>query len=174
MREHVFALWITGLPASGKSVITASLVEKLNRRTVFPAVLESDRMRRILTPDATYDEPERDRFYKQLVDIGDVLLRSGVPVIFDATGNRRAYRERARSSFSRFVEVYVNSPLQVCESRDPKGIYAAARAGTSKTVPGVQSLYEPPVRPEIVVDGTQPPGSNAELILDLLAALRYI
>ena len=169
-----FAIWITGLPASGKSTIVAALVKKLEMRKIFPLVLESDRMRRILTPDATYDEDERDRFYLQLAGIGEVAYRSGVPVIFDATGNRRAYRDRARTTINRFVEVYVHSPLDVCMSRDPKGIYAAARAGSSVTVPGIQSLYEPPDRPELVLDGTKPPEFNAERILELLETFRYV
>jgi len=174
MTGKPFALWVTGLPASGKSTITAALVGNLNRRNVFPVVLESDRMRKILTPEPTYGKEERDLFYRQLVALGETIFRSGVPVIFDATANRRIYRDNARTALGSLVEIYVNSPLNVCRARDPKGIYAAAAAGTAAAVPGVQSTYEPPERPDLVVDGMEPPERNAEQILGLLKTLGYV
>ncbi|MDH4163094.1 MAG: adenylyl-sulfate kinase [Nitrospirota bacterium] len=174
MSTHAFAIWVTGLPASGKSTIAAALIRKLNSRNIFPLVLESDRMRRILTPAATYSDDERDRFYGQLADIGAAAVNDGVPVIFDATANRKSYRDHARSAISRFVEVYVNSPLALCMARDPKGIYADARTGRSATVPGIQSQYEPPDHPEIVLDGVQPPELNADRIIELLESLGYV
>ncbi len=169
-----FAIWITGLPASGKSTITKALVARLRIRNVFPVVLESDRMRQILTPEASYREDERDRFYRQLVDIGEIIFRSGVPIIFDATANRKSYRERARTSYGNFVEVYVNSPLELCQARDPKGLYAAALAGTAATIPGTQTPYEPPASPELVVDGTQSPDQSGNQIIEVLQALHYL
>jgi len=174
MTRRPFALWITGLPASGKSTITAAVVEILNKRDLFPVVLESDRMRKILTPEPTYGNEERDRFYHQLTAIGEMIFRSGVPVIFDATANKRIYRDRARVALGRFAEVYVNSPLDICRARDPKGIYAAAKTGEAAAVPGVQATYEPPDKPELVVDGTRLPELNAEQVLGLLETLRYV
>lgn len=99
-----FGIWITGLPASGKSSITRELVRKLALRGVTAVVLESDEMRKILTPGPTYSPDERDRFYRMLVQIGELLARSGVNVIFDATGNKRAYRDHARSLIAKFAE----------------------------------------------------------------------
>lgn len=174
MTGRAFAIWITGLPASGKSTITAALVEMLHNRGIYPLVLESDRMRKILTPEATYSDDERDRFYSQLAAIGAVAAAEGIPVLFDATGNRKLYRDRARAAIDRFVEIFVNSPLDVCVSRDPKGIYAAGRAGSSLSVPGIQSLYEPPVQPELILDGTMSPEINADRILNLLETLSYV
>lgn len=174
MRTPAFAIWLTGLPASGKSTITRTLVAKLHGCNVFPVVLESDHMRRILTPEPTYHDDERQRFYAQLVAIGDTIYRSDVPVIFDATGNRRIYRERARKQLDRFVEIYVNSPLDICKSRDPKGIYAAALSGAASTVPGVQTAYEPPESPELAIDGRTSPDVNAELILECLRTFHYL
>lgn len=146
-------MWITGLPASGKSTVAAAVVRELAARGVAVAVLESDALRRVFTPHPRYSDEERDVFYGAMVHVGRLLAEHGVPVIFDATGNRRAYRDRARRQIPRFVEVYVDCPLEVCMARDPKGIYRRAREGAATTVPGVQAVYEPPAHPEVLVRG---------------------
>lgn len=153
--RNAFAIWVTGLPASGKSTLVAALKTQLADRGIDVAVLESDVLRRILTVQPHYDEPEREAFYRQMVYIGTLLAQHGVPVIFDATANRRAYRDQARIQIPRFLEVYVNSPLKICIARDPKGIYRKARDGEAKSVPGLQSIYEPPENPDVVVDGSR-------------------
>jgi adenylylsulfate kinase len=175
MKAHTgFALWITGIPASGKSTITRALVNKLKERGIPVVVLESDELRRILTPNATYSPEERDHFYHMMVMIGDLLVRSGVNVIFDATANKRSYRDHARSLLTMFMEVYVQCPLDVCMKRDPKGIYRRAAAGKAATVPGLQTPYETPVNPDITLDGQSSPDASADTILQRLKHLRYI
>jgi adenylylsulfate kinase len=169
-----FAIWITGIPASGKSSITRELVKKLALRGVSAVVLESDEMRKILTPVPTYDQEERDIFYRSLALIGGLITRSGVPVIFDATANKRAYREYARTLIPRFVEVYVTCPLEICMKRDPKGIYGRALDGKTGTVPGIQATYEPPHHPEITLDGRNPPETSANAVVDILIRLLHI
>jgi adenylylsulfate kinase len=169
-----FAVWITGIPASGKSSIARELVEKLELLGVPVVVLESDEMRTILTPVPTYDQKERDAFYRALALIGRVITGSGVPVIFDATANKRAYREFARSLIPRFVEAYVTCPLEICMKRDPKGIYGRAVAGKTGTVPGIQATYEPPSNPEITLDCRNPPETSADAVVDVLKRLLLI
>ncbi len=143
-------MWITGLPASGKSTVAVALAAQLRARGVEVEVLESDALRRIFTPHPRYDEEERDAFYGQIAYVGGLLARHGAAVIFDATANRRAYRERARQQIPRFLEVYVDTPLEICMSRDPKGIYRDATA-----VPGLQVPYESPLDPDLVIHGDQ-------------------
>ena len=150
-----FAVWITGLPASGKSTLTAALAGALSIRGIRAAVLESDVLRRIFTPHPRYDEEEREVFYGAMAYVGRLLTEHGVSVIFDATANRRAYRDRARTQIPRFLEVYIDIPLAVCVARDPKGIYRKAREGAAATVPGIQAAYEPPLHQEVVVKGDQ-------------------
>jgi adenylylsulfate kinase len=145
-------VWVTGLPASGKSTLVTELVSQLGALGIQPAVLESDELRRVFTPHAHYED-DRDVFYRQLTYVGVLLTRHGVPVIFDATANRRFYRDAARQEIPNFLEVYVACPLSTCVGRDPKGIYRKAREGTAIAVPGVQAVYEPPEAPEIIVDG---------------------
>jgi adenylylsulfate kinase len=161
-----FAVWLTGLSGSGKSAIAAALREQLHARGIDTAVLESDVLRTQLTPFARYDEAERDFFYSTLAQLGAQLALQGKPVVFDATANRRAYRDAARRSIARFAEVFVDTPLEVCAARDTKGLY---RTGRTTTLPGVQVAYEPPLAPELVVRGdTGTPAEGAALIVALL------
>ncbi len=96
-----------------------------------------------------------------------------MPVIFDATANRRVYRDHARRKIARFIEVYVDVPLEICMARDPKGIYRSARAVGRATVPGLQAAYEPPESPEVIIRG-EGPENAAELILRKLAEKGYL
>lgn len=151
--DGAFAVWITGLPASGKSTLAAALRRQLAARGVGAVVLESDVLREILTPGARYDETERDAFYGAVARLGHLLAGQGVPVIFDATANLRRYRDAARRLIPRFLEVYVECPLRVCEERDPKGIYRRGRSDPGGRVPGLQAAFEPPERPDVTHRG---------------------
>lgn len=161
--EQAFAVWITGLPASGKSTIAGSLKTLLNERGVDVAVLESDVLREIFSENPRYGESDRDAFYRRMIWVGVLLTQHGVPVIFDATASRRAYRDEARSRIPKFVEVFVDVPLRTCIERDPKGIYRRAAEGRASDVPGVQALYEPPENPDLVIDGTREAPLDAAL-----------
>lgn len=168
-------MWVTGLPSSGKSTLTESVVTQLRQRGVDVAVLESDALRRVFTPDPTYSPQERDTFYASMLHVGGLLVRHGVPVIFDATANRRVYRERARAQIPRFIEVYLDCPLELCMARDLKGIYRDARAGGSATVPGLQSGYEPPVDPEVHLHGPlDSTDAAADQVITVLLERGYI
>ena len=169
-----FAVWLTGLPASGKSSITRELAKRLHELRVPVVVLESDRLRTILTPDATYSPEERDRFYHTMAMLGELITQNGVNVIFDATANRLAYRDYARTLIPKFVETYVRCPLELCMKRDPKGIYERARSGTAVTVPGPQSAYEQPLAPEITLDCEDRVETAADIILVKLKRLNYL
>lgn len=139
------------------------------------AVLESDLLRQIFTPHPRYDEEERDNFYRQMAYVGILLTQHGVPVIFDATANRRIYRDRVRQQIAKFLEVYVDCPLTICISRDPKGIYRAARMGTANAVPGLQAVYEPPQEPDLVVRGDEEaPEVAAQRIVAKLVEKEYV
>ncbi len=160
-----FAVWLTGLPASGKSAIARELARLLHARGVELSVLESDVMRTQLTPYARYDEADRDFFYGALCDIGALLVEMEKAVVFDATANRRAYRDAARKRIACFGEVYVDTPLEVCRARDPKGLY---RQGM--TIP-----YEAPLAPELVVHGAEGvAGTHAAAIISLLERRGWI
>ncbi len=171
--HNSWALWITGLPASGKSTVTAALGAQLAARGVHPIVLESDALRKILEIGHPYSMEGRETFYRQMADLGALLVRQGFPVIFDATANRLAYRERARREIPQFLEVYVDVPLETCMARDPKGIYRGAASGEATNVPGLQDPYEPPPSPDVLIHG-EDPEADARRIVETLAAKGYI
>jgi adenylylsulfate kinase len=160
-----FAAWLTGRPASGKSAIARELVGLLHERGVEVSVLESDVMRTQLTPFPRYDDADRDFFYGTLAEIGAQLVNGGRPVVFDATANRRAYRDAGRKAIERFAEVYVDTPLEICKARDPKGLYRG----------GMTMDYEPPLTPELVIDGSRSaPAEGARAILALLEKRAWV
>lgn len=155
-----FAVWLTGLSGSGKSAIAHELAARLHARGLEPAVLESDVLRTQLTPFPRYDASDRDFFYGTLARLAALVVQAGRPALVDATANRRAYRDAARAAIARFAEVFVDTPLEVCEARDTKGLYRAAREARDVNLPGVRAPYEPPAAPEILVQGDR--GTPAE------------
>ena len=167
-----FAVWLTGLSGSGKSAIARELLARLHARGVRAAVLESDVLRSQLTPFATYDEGERDFFYGALAALGAFVCGAERAVLFDATANRRRYRDAARQAIVRFAEVHVDTPLEVCRARDPKGLYRDEKV---RELPGVQAAYEPPLVPEVVVHGERgTPAEAAEKIVAFLTRRGWI
>ena len=171
MTSKAFAIWITGLPASGKSTIVSALKPQLEGLGLTVEMLESDEVRRIITPTPTYSEAERDLFYRALAFIGQKLVAHGVNVVFDATASRRIYRDFAKSMIARFIEVSVECPLATCIERDRKGTYRKGQRGESLTVPGLQSPYEAPINPDLCIDTTTTSsGDAAGQILDLVKA----
>ncbi len=144
-------VWFTGLPASGKSTLAAAVRDRLCA-THSCVVLDSDEMRDVLGIHG-YDEAERDRFYAALGRLAVMLARQGHVVLVAATAPRRAYRDTVRGAAPHFVEVHVATSREESEARDPKGLYAQARAGQAPTLPGAGFEYEPPVEPEVTAHG---------------------
>jgi adenylylsulfate kinase len=172
---QAFAVWLTGLPASGKSAIARELKQRLAEAGLAVEVLESDTVRRVVTPRPTYQPEERELFYRGLAFCGSRLVGHGVPVIFDATANMRSYRRLARELIPHFLEVAVLCPLLICRQRDSKGTYQAGSAGQSTTVPGLQEPYEPPLSPDVEVDTTRlTPAEAAEKVMEALRQRGYL
>ncbi|HBY93257.1 MAG TPA: adenylyl-sulfate kinase [Chloroflexi bacterium] len=167
-----FAVWLTGLPASGKSSLAQEMQRLLAQRGVVALILDSDVLRGVLTPHPSYTESEREWFYGVIAFLAVWVTRGGVNVLIAATAHRRAYRDRTRAQIERFAEVYVCCPLDICQERDPKGIYTLARTGRAATVPGVGVAYERPLASEAVVDtGRLAPAEAAVSVLEQLHTL---
>ncbi len=153
--EPGFAIWLTGLPSSGKTTLAYALKHLLIECGVEVQVLDSDDLRRKLTPHPTYSPEERDYFYDLVAFLARLLTDNGVNVLIAATASRRAYREAARARIARFAEVYVDCSPEVCRARDPKGLWKRADEGEITTLPGAGAPYEPPGSPEVRVDTDQ-------------------
>lgn len=178
MAEAGWCVWITGLPGSGKSVVSEALFRLFDERDIRVQILSSDGLRKVLTPKPSYSLEEREIVYATLVYIAGLLTRNGVDVVIDATGNLRRYRESARKQIPKFIEAYLECPLEVCVEREakrgktyqaPKQIYTRAQKGRAPTVPGMGQPYEPPLNPEIILDTTKyTPEECAQKILETI------
>jgi adenylylsulfate kinase len=147
-----FALWFTGLPSSGKTTVAERTCKMLSEQGVTAALLNSARLRRVLTPRPLYTDEERDWFYGVLVYLAEHLTESGVNVAICATAPRRYYRATARLHIEKFAEVFVDCPEAVCRLRDPKGLWKKADSGEIRNLPGAGVLYEKPTQPEIHIE----------------------
>ena len=171
-----WAIWITGLPGSGKSALARAVAEKLRTDGESVRVLELDEIRKTVTPHPTYSDAERDMVYRALAGMATLLTEAGIPVIIDATAPRRRWRELARGVIPRFAEVQLLCPLEVCRERErtrprghaPQGIYAHAGQPGS-TVPGVDVPYEPALAPELTIDTSKEPLEAATVRMVTLA-----
>ena len=154
-----FAVWFTGLPGSGKTVIASRTAALLRKEGIDVKILQLDEIRRVLTPNPKYTDEERDIVYASLAYMAKLLTECGVNVFIDATANRRKYRDAARKIIPEFAEVFIRCPIEVCMEREahrkaifsPRDIYKKA-AMLGAAVPGVNVPYEEPLNPEIVID----------------------
>jgi len=147
-----FAIWLTGLPSSGKTSVAHALEDLLAQRHIRVQVLDSDELHQKLTPPPTFSPGERDWFYEVVVFLAGLLTDCGVNVIIAATGSRRTYRESARLRIARFAEVYLECSVEACRARDSKGLWKQADRGEITALPGAGAPYEPPKAPEVSID----------------------
>lgn len=141
-------VWFTGLPSSGKTTL-ARKVEKALEPDLDAIVLDSDAVRASLTPRPGYDAQGRDDFYATLSGISALLAQEGHVVLVAATGNLAKYRLQGRARAPAFLEVFVDTPLPVCQERDSKGLYANPK--TMGRLPGMGAPFEIPKAPDLVV-----------------------
>ncbi|HVY29638.1 MAG TPA: adenylyl-sulfate kinase [Polyangiaceae bacterium] len=158
--------WFTGLPSSGKTTLARRVRAHLLSQKTPTCTLDGDVLRDIIAPKLGYSDADRREFYTALARLAAELAQQGLVVLVPATAHLREYRQHARQLAPRFIEVWLTTPVAECRRRDPKGLYAAATAG-SGLLPGVDVLYEEPTQAEVVVsDGEDP--SAVERISSLL------
>ena len=147
-------LWFTGLSGSGKSTIARALEGRLHRLGSPSYVLDCENVRDGLCQDLGFSPEDRHENIRRIGEMSRMLLQAGTTVLAAFISPYREDRAKLRRLFGRgnFVEVYCRCPLEVCESRDPKGIYAQARAGEISEYTGITSPYEEPESPELILD----------------------
>jgi adenylylsulfate kinase len=150
-RRRGFTLWLTGLPCSGKSTLSNHVAPLLREHGHDVEVLDGDVVRRDLCKGLGFSREDRDTNVLRIGFVADLLTRHGVTVIVAAVSPYAAVRDQVRQRIGRFVEVYVECPLEECERRDVKGMYQKARAGLIPAFTGVDDPYEPPTAPEVTV-----------------------
>jgi adenylylsulfate kinase len=168
-------IWFTGVAASGKSTVAAGVAQRLRALGLDVENLDADEVRQHLSPNLGFTPEARDENTKRLAWLAALLSKYGVNVLVAAESPLRYYRDRARAWCRRFVEVYVECPLEVCQQRDPKGLYARAARGEVKDLAGVHLPYEPPVHPEVHLRTHQMSVEECvQAVMDKLQELGYL
>ena len=174
-REGGFTLWFTGLSGAGKTTIAHLVGPELERRGHIVEYLDGDTVRTHLSKGLGFSKEDRDTNIERIGWVAARLTRHGAAVIAAAISPYEETREKARAmveQFGPFVEVHVKASVEECARRDVKGLYAKAFAGEITGFTGVDDPYEPPARPEIVVDTeTNDPETSARLIVEKLEEL---
>jgi adenylylsulfate kinase len=166
-------IWFTGMSSAGKSTLCLHLREKLAGAGYRVEWLDGDEFRRILSTDLVFSRQDRDEQVKRIGHVARWLSAHGAIVLVSAISPYRATRDRLRRTIPKFVEVYVNAPLEICEERDVKGLYKKARAGEISSFTGVDSPYEAPEEAEIECrTGTQTVDESMSAVLGFLE-LKY-
>ncbi|HZA40838.1 MAG TPA: adenylyl-sulfate kinase [Actinomycetota bacterium] len=174
-RERGCVIWFTGLSGSGKTTIAHEVEQKLLEAGVPVEILDGDVVRENLSKGLGFSKEDRDINIRRIAFVAHLLQRNGVFVITAAISPYRAIREEARSMIKDFVEVFADAPIEVCEQRDVKGLYAKARAGEIKGFTGVDDPYEPPSNPEVLAETAEESvGESAAKVIDKLIQLKYL
>ena len=146
------AVWITGLPASGKTTMATLLKEYLKSKNIPVIVLDGDEIRKTVSKDLGFSPEDRKEHNRRVIEIAKLLVNNGITTIIPLISPYRETREQARKEIPNFVEVYTKASLETCIRRDPKGLYKKAQAGEIQNMTGIQSPYEEPTSPELILD----------------------
>ena len=174
-RDRGVVIWFTGLSGSGKTTIAHIVEDQLLAAGIPIETLDGDVVRENLSKGLGFSKEDRDTNIRRIAYVAHLLQRNGVFVITAAISPYAAIREEARAMIKDFIEVYADAPLEVCEQRDVKGLYAKARAGEIKGFTGIDDPYEPPSGAEVVcATDKQSPEESAQQVIDKLIELKYI
>jgi bifunctional enzyme CysN/CysC len=168
-------VWLTGLSGSGKSTVAARLERLLIEQGRPAYVLDGDNVRHGLNGDLGFSDEDRTENVRRIGEVARLMADAGVVALVPVISPFRAGRDAVRAAHAAaeipFVEVFVDTPIELCEQRDPKGLYAKARRGELPGFTGIDSPYEPPIAAELVLTpGDGDPEAQARLVLTLLAS----
>lgn len=168
--HRAVVLWFTGLSGSGKSTVAGALEQALHRLGVSTYLLDGDNVRHGLCRDLGFSDDDRKENIRRVGEVAKLMVDAGLVVLTAFISPHRAERQMVRDLLGdgQFIEVFVDTPLAVCEARDPKGLYKKARAGELRNFTGIDSVYEAPDAPEIHLDGEQLVTKLTGQLLDLL------
>lgn len=176
MGKKGFVVWLTGLPGSGKTTIAQALEKELLKMGWEVEVLDGDKIRKTLSPEAGFTREDRTRHILRVAYVSEMLMRHGVAVIVALVSPYADVRAKAREIIGeKFLEVYVKCSLKTCIKRDPKGLYKKALSGEITNMTGIQDPYEEPLNPDVVINTEiETPEKCIEKIITKLKKLGYI
>jgi adenylylsulfate kinase len=175
--QRPFVIWFTGLSGSGKSTLAGALENILYEQGYRSYLLDGDNIRHGLSRDLGFSDADRVENIRRIGEVAKLMLDAGLIVMAAFISPFRSDRDMVRAMLEpgEFIELYLDVPLEVCEQRDPKGMYKKARAGDIKLFTGISSPYEPPLRPELTIDSaTHTVEEEAAQVLEYLASQGYI
>lgn len=175
MEHKGFTLWFTGLVCSGKSVLADALADDLKKRGMKVERLDGDIVRKSLTRDLGFSDEDRRTNIERVTFVAKLLTRNGVAVLASFISPFNDIREYSRKEIGTYILVYVKCPIEVCEQRDVKGMYAKARAGEIKQFTGIDSPFEEPDKADIIVDTSkQTIEESKQVILKALGKMGFL
>ena len=153
-KHKSFALWFTGISGAGKSTIANALEKKLHSKGIRTYLLDGDNVRLGLNKDLSFSEPDRIENIRRVAEVSKLMVDAGIVVLVALISPFAKERKSVKSLFeeNEFFEIYVDTPIDVAEKRDPKGLYKKARAGNIKNFTGISSIYQKPKNPDITLD----------------------
>ena len=177
LNQEPFVLWFTGLSASGKSTLANIVEQKIFKMDYKTYLLDVDNVRHGLNKDLGFDESSRVENIRRIGEVSKLFLDSGIIVLTAFISPFKSDRQLVRELFqnNQFLEVFIDSSLETCENRDPKGMYKKARNGEIKNFTGIDSPYEPPENPEIhIVNNSITLDEASNQIINYLIEKKYI
>ncbi|MBN1847823.1 MAG: adenylyl-sulfate kinase [Deltaproteobacteria bacterium] len=172
-----FTVWFTGLSAAGKSTLAVAMEEALFERGYHTYILDGDNIRHGLNKNLGFSPEDREENIRRIGEVAKLFSDCGIITMTAFISPYRQDRQTARSLFDdhSFIEVFVDCPVEVCEQRDPKGIYTKARQGIIPSFTGISAPYEPPENPEIHLRTDQMPLAECvSIILEYLGKQKFI
>lgn len=164
-------VWMTGLSGAGKSTIAIALERALHERGVMTCLLDGDNIRTGINAGLGFSDQDRTENIRRIAQVGKLFLQNGIVTVVACISPTKALRSMAREIVGgdRFFEIYVSTPLEVCEKRDVKGLYQKAREGKLQSFTGISSAYEVPDAPQMEIDTSKV--SVQDAVSEILSAI---
>jgi len=168
-------IWLTGLPASGKTILANELKKYYDQKSIPCDILDGDEIRKTLSKDLGFSPEDRKEHNRRVICVAQLLTKNGITTIIPLISPYRETRDNARKEIPKFFEVWVKASIDECKRRDPKGLYKKAQAGEIQNLTGLQAPYEEPKNPELILDTeNQSVEESVNLIVSTLKNLRYL
>ena len=177
LRQRAKVIWLTGLSGSGKTTLASGLESTLFRIGYFTQILDGDNVRSGINTNLGFSEKDRIENIRRIAEISKLMLNCGIITICACISPTEKIRKMAYDIIGRkdVIEVFINTPLQICETRDTKGLYAKARAGDIQNFTGINAPFEQPVSANLVVDTTleSPEESVSRILTQILPEITF-
>lgn len=177
LKQRGKVIWFTGLSGSGKTTLASALEKRLFELNYFCQILDGDNVRSGINKNLMFTEEDRMENIRRIAEVGKLFMNCGIILICAFISPTNEMRQMAREIIGEddFLEVFIDTPLEVCEQRDPKGLYKKARAGEIKNFTGISSPFEAPANPYMVVDNTKADIDNTvrEMLKRIIPEVRW-